>query len=138
MGVAEYRNLVGGKLCPARSGKFLDSINPATGEVWARIPASDKTDVDAAVAAARAAFPAWSALPIAARANYLKQVAEIFVKHGEELARFETLDNGWPLAETLQFLPIGMKLLWERSADSTLETVTGRSVVLDPTLLGFT
>jgi aldehyde dehydrogenase (NAD+) len=138
VGVSEYRNLVGGKLCPAFSGKFLDSVNPATGEVWARIPASDKTDVDAAVTAAAAAFPAWSALPAAVRSYHLKQVAAVFEKHGEELARLETLDNGWPLAESIQFLPIGMKILWERLADATVATVTGRSVVFEPNLLGFT
>ena len=48
----EYRNLMGGELCAAKSADTLDSINPATGKVWARIPASDRTDVDAAVAAA--------------------------------------------------------------------------------------
>ena len=71
----QSRNLIGGALKPARSGALLDSVNPATGEVWARIPASDRDDVDEAVAAAKAAFPAWSALPPAARSVYLKQVA---------------------------------------------------------------
>ena len=68
MALAEYRNLIGGELRPALSGKLLDTINPASGEAWARIPASDKADVNAAVTAAAAAFPARSALPAAARA----------------------------------------------------------------------
>jgi aldehyde dehydrogenase (NAD+) len=136
--LAEYRNLIGGELCPARSGKLLETINPATGEAWARVPASDKTDVDAAVTAAAAAFPAWSALPAAARAHYLKLVAQVFVQHGEELARLETLDNGWPLKDNAQRLGMGMKFLWERSAASTLDAITGHSAVLDPTLVGYT
>jgi len=46
----EYRNLIGGVLRPAESGSLLDSINPTTGEVWARIPASSRADANAAVA----------------------------------------------------------------------------------------
>ena len=46
----EYRNLIGGELRPAESGSLLDSINPTTGEVWARIPASSRADANAAVA----------------------------------------------------------------------------------------
>ena len=138
MEIIEYRNLVGGELYPARSRKLLDSINPATGRVWARVPAGDKADVDAAVAAAAAAFPAWSGLPAAARCHYLKQVAEIFVNHAEELARLETLDNGWPLADNIRTFGMGMKFLWERSASSTLEAVTGRSAILDRNMMGYT
>ena len=138
MEIIEYRNLVGGELYPARSRKLLDSINPATGRVWARVPAGDKADVDAAVAAAAAAFPAWSGLPAAARCHYLKQVAEIFVNHAEELARLETLDNGWPLADNIRTFGMGMKFLWERSASLTLEAVTGRSAILDRNMLGYT
>jgi aldehyde dehydrogenase (NAD+) len=106
--------------------------------VWARVPAGDKADVDAAVAAAAAAFPAWSGLPAAARCHYLKQVAEIFVNHAEELARLETLDNGWPLADNIRTFGMGMKFLWERSASLTLEAVTGRSAILDRNMMGYT
>ena len=138
MKILEYRNLVGGELYPAKSGKLLDSINPATGKVWARIPAGDKADVDAAVAAATAAFPAWSGLPAAARCYYLKQVADIFVQHAEELARLETLDNGWPLADNIRTFGMGMKFLWERSGSLTLEAITGRSAILDRNMMGYT
>lgn len=134
----EYRNLIGGELRPAASGRLLDSINPANGEVWARIPSSDQADVDAAVAAAAAAFPAWSALPQAVRAFHLRRVAEIFMKHGEELSRLETDDNGRLLSENQTRAGIGMAFVWNQAASLTLEAVTGRSVVLDATTTGLT
>src|SRR5215468_1438444 len=90
----EFKNLIGGKLRPAASGRLLDSINPATGEVWARIPASDQNDANAAVSAAVAAFPEWSALPPSARTAYLKKASQVFIENGEEIARLESTDNG--------------------------------------------
>ncbi|MFG1878658.1 aldehyde dehydrogenase family protein [Sphaerisporangium sp. NPDC049003] len=74
--ITEYRNLIGGALVPAADGRTLDSVNPATGEVWARIPASGRTDADAAVTAARKAFPGWSGMPALGRAGFLREVAE--------------------------------------------------------------
>jgi aldehyde dehydrogenase (NAD+) len=135
----EFRNLIGGESRRAASGRTLDSINPATGEVWARIPASDKTDVDAAVAAAFKAFPAWSALPAAVRRYYLKQAADLFIRHGDELTRLEVSDIGaQPKVNGEAFSNAVLSFLWERAADATLAAVTGRSVPLDPTTLGFT
>jgi aldehyde dehydrogenase (NAD+) len=136
--IIEYHNLVGGELRRAASGATLDSINPATGEVWARIPASTPEDIDAAVAAAAKAFPAWSALPAAARSHYLQQVAQIFLTHGEELAQLETYDNGRIIAENNQRAGIGMAFVWNRAAGETLAAVTGRSVDLDARTIGFT
>jgi aldehyde dehydrogenase (NAD+) len=133
-----YRNLIGGELRPASSGRLLDSVNPATGDVWARVPASDRDDVDEAVSAAASAFPAWSALPASARSHYLKQVAQVFIAHGEELARLETLDNGRLLEENRGRAGIGMAFFWNRAAEMTLEAVRGHSVVLDPTTFGLT
>ena len=136
--IEEYKNLIGGAMCASASGKLLDSINPATGKMWARVPASDAADVNAAVEAARKAFPAWAALPSAGRSQYLKQVSQIFIKHGEELARLETLDNGKLASENKQRAGVGMAQVWERAAGATLEGVTGRSVILDQNKLGFT
>jgi aldehyde dehydrogenase (NAD+) len=138
----EYRNLINGDIRRAASGRLLDSINPATGEVWSRIAASDRTDVDAAVAAASAAFPAWSALPAAGRAQYLQRVGQIFKKYGEEFTRLEMLDIGCHARK--KNVPqsagglSGLSFLWERAASLTLQAVTGRSVPLDSTTLGFT
>jgi len=135
----EFNNLIGGEIRPAASGRLLDSINPATGELWAKVPASDGKDIDDAVAAAAKAFPAWSAMPAAARAHYLGMVAEIFRKHGEELMRLEMMAIGMPARKGNVPTPPGaIGFLWDRAAAQTLNAVTGRSVPLDPTTWGFT
>lgn len=133
-----YRNLIGGELRPSSSGRLLDSVNPATGETWARIPHGDPVDANEAVAAASAAFPAWSALPPDTRAAYLKQVADLFLEHGDELAALESTDNGNPLAIMEYVDTQAMKILWDRKAHETLRASTGRTVPLDAATLGMT
>src|SRR5262249_37875466 len=68
-------HFIGGRFVPPRSGAYLDDIAPATAAVVARVPRGDAADVDAAVRAARAAFPAWAARPAAERARILDDVA---------------------------------------------------------------
>ena len=67
-----YANLINGVLKPAGSGAYFDSYNPATGELLAQIPASDRADAVEAVEAAAAAFPGWSTMAPKARAGYLE------------------------------------------------------------------
>ncbi|MFI7633512.1 aldehyde dehydrogenase family protein [Nonomuraea sp. NPDC049400] len=134
----DYRNLIGGELVPASDGRTLDSVNPATGEVWARIPAGGPRDAEAAVAAARRAFPAWSALPALARAGYLRKVSEVFAGNAEELARLETRDNGRILRDTLKKDLPGMAYLWQLAAGQCLDAAKGDTVILGPDTLGMT
>jgi len=90
----EIRNYIGGKLQPASSGGWLDGFEPATGQVYARIADSAQADVDAAVAAAAQAFPAWSATPAAERSQWLLKLAALVERDLERLARAESVDNG--------------------------------------------
>jgi aldehyde dehydrogenase (NAD+) len=136
--IAEFRNLIGGRLVAAADGHTLDSVNPATGEVWARIPASGRADAQAAVEAARAAFPKWSGMPALGRAHVLRQVAEVFATHAEELARIETRDNGRVLRDTLKRDLPGMTFLWRLAAGEVLDAVKGDTVILGPDSLGIT
>jgi len=85
-------NFVGGAFVPTEN--HLDDVNPATEEVIARIPDSDARDVDAAVEAARGAFPAWSRTPAAERSRLLLALADLIEKNLDELARLESIDNG--------------------------------------------
>ena len=87
-------NFIGGAFVPPRSGAYFDDINPATSEVIARIPDSDDGDVDDAVRAATAAFPAWSRMPSAERSNLLLRLADLIEQNLDELARCESIDNG--------------------------------------------
>jgi len=90
-------NYIGGAFCPPVHGKYLDNINPATGAVYTHTPDSDSADVEQAVAAARAAFPAWSATPAEKRFQMLNRIAELIDTHLDALALAETNDNGKPL-----------------------------------------
>jgi aldehyde dehydrogenase (NAD+) len=82
------------------SGEYLESINPATGKALAKIASGNSADVDAAVAAARAAFETWGKTPGHVRARYLYAIARHIQKHSRLLAVLESLDNGKPIRET--------------------------------------
>ncbi|MFL5690575.1 MAG: aldehyde dehydrogenase family protein [Ktedonobacteraceae bacterium] len=82
------------------SGKYLDSINPASTKPLAQVAAANSTDVDAAVAAARTAFTSWGHTPGHVRARYLYAIARHIQKHSRLLAVLESLDNGKSIRET--------------------------------------
>jgi len=94
----ELRNLIDNELVPARGGEMLENIEPATGHVYSHLPNSDERDVEDAVAAAKRAFPAWSATPAEERSLLLRKLAELIDRDHEKLARAETVDNGKPIA----------------------------------------
>ena len=91
---------IGGQFRAPRSGEYFHSVNPATARPLIEVAQAGKADVEAAVAAAREAFPAWSALPGHARARYLYAIARQVQKHSRLLAVLETMDNGKPIRET--------------------------------------
>lgn len=91
---------IGGKFVKTRSGERFETVNPANKEALASVAQAGKRDVDAAVAAAREALPAWSGLPGHARARYLYALARGLQKHARLFAVLETLDNGKPIRET--------------------------------------
>jgi acyl-CoA reductase-like NAD-dependent aldehyde dehydrogenase len=95
-----YSLLINGQLVKAHAQ--LDVINPATGAVFAHCPAAGTEQLDAAVAAARAAFPAWRALGFAGRATYIEKCAAALTAHREPLARLLTQEQGKPLAQSLE------------------------------------
>ncbi|MBY0492042.1 MAG: aldehyde dehydrogenase family protein [Gemmatimonadaceae bacterium] len=78
----------------------FDVHEPATGAALAKVAQGTSADVDAAVAAARAALPAWQALDDHARARWLYALARGIQKHARHFAVLETLDNGKPIRET--------------------------------------
>lgn len=90
-------NYIGGSLIAPLSGKFIDNVNPATGEVYGQIPDSNNKDIDAAVLAAKKAFPAWSNTPVHDRFKILNRIAELIDENLDALALAETNDNGKPL-----------------------------------------
>src|SRR5688572_4607490 len=91
---------IGGRWTNGTGSERLDVINPATAARLARVTQAGATDVDAAVVAARTAFPAWSGLAGHARARYLYALARAVQKHARLLAVLESLDNGKSIRET--------------------------------------
>ncbi|HEX2757502.1 MAG TPA: aldehyde dehydrogenase family protein, partial [Thermoanaerobaculia bacterium] len=87
-------NFIGGMWVDARASGTVDVFNPATGAVIAKTPLSTRGDVDAAVAAAKAAFPAWRATPVAERARTMFAFKNRLEEHFEELARIVTTEHG--------------------------------------------
>lgn len=92
--VQTLRNYIGGQWVSAEAIEVLEVRNPATDETLALVPLSGKADVDAAVAQARAAFPAWRATPPQERARYFFKLQQVLDAHREELARLITTEMG--------------------------------------------
>ncbi len=90
-------NFINGKSCPPVSGKYIENFDPSTGQVYSLIPDSDGRDVAIAVAAARAAFPAWSASSLEFRFQILHRMGELILERLDEFALAESMDNGKPL-----------------------------------------
>ncbi len=90
-------NLIGGNFIGPLSGKFIDNVNPATGEVYGQIPDCNEKDIQAAVHAAQKAFSSWSVTPVEKRFSILNRIAELIDDNLDELALAETNDNGKPL-----------------------------------------
>jgi aldehyde dehydrogenase (NAD+) len=81
-------------------GVFFETIDPATGEKIATVSQGSAADIDAAVKAARNAFPKWQSLTPHARARYLYAMARAVQRHSRRLAVLETIDNGKPIRES--------------------------------------
>ncbi|MBI4422349.1 MAG: aldehyde dehydrogenase [Elusimicrobia bacterium] len=90
-------NYIGGALVAPIGKLYLDNWQPSTGEVYGQAPDSDKRDVERAVEAARASFPAWSSTPAAARSRLLRSLARAIEASAQSLAEAEALDTGKPL-----------------------------------------
>lgn len=94
----DLRNTINGCQVDPINGRWLDNIEPATGELLGRLPDSDGDDVQLAFEAASAAFEGWSSSDGTVRSGHLHRLADAVEAHLEELARLESIDNGKPIA----------------------------------------
>ena len=94
-----HKLFIGGEWLDAETGQTIDVINPATGQVFAKVQAAGPGDVDKAVKAARKAFESgpWPAMNPTERAKLLWKLADALEAHGDEIGLLESLDNGMPL-----------------------------------------
>jgi aminomuconate-semialdehyde/2-hydroxymuconate-6-semialdehyde dehydrogenase len=96
-------NFIDGEFVEPAAGKYLDNIEPATGQPYAQVADSGTEDVDLAVAAAEKVFPAWARTSAAERSKILLRIADLIERDLEKFARAESIDTGKPitLARTL-------------------------------------
>ena len=95
-----YKNFIGGEWVDSSTGKGIENVNPATGELVGIFPASSAADVNRAVEAAKNAFEGWRLMPAPKRAEILFRAARILTERKEEIARDMTREMGKVLAET--------------------------------------
>jgi len=93
-----FRHFIANEFVPSASGATLDVHEPATGRVYAKVCAGDARDVDAAVRAAAAAFPAWSSTPASERSRLLNRLADLIDANLDQLAQAESRDCGKPVS----------------------------------------
>src|SRR5690242_3811025 len=117
-------NYIGGAWVPSTASDALDVTNPATGEVLARVPLSVRADVDAAVAAARAAFPAWRSRSTIERARWLFGFRQVMEAHQDELARSVTREMGKTFADAQA--EVGRAIEMVEAASAIPQTMQGR------------
>ncbi len=97
--IKQTKILIDNKWVDSVSGKTFETINPATGEVLAKVAEADAADVDLAVKAARKAFHSkapWRRMSAAERGKLMNRLADLMEKNADELATLESLDNGKP------------------------------------------
>ncbi|MFO1329999.1 MAG: 5-carboxymethyl-2-hydroxymuconate semialdehyde dehydrogenase [Rubrivivax sp.] len=91
-------HLIDGRAVTGRD--YFQTLNPANQQVLAEVARGGAAEVNAAVAAAKAAFPAWAGLPAADRARRVRALGDLIARHVPEIARTETMDTGQVIAQT--------------------------------------
>jgi acyl-CoA reductase-like NAD-dependent aldehyde dehydrogenase len=134
---AEYAHFIGGNWQPSGSGKTIDVINPATGELLARVAAGNSKDVDLAVAAAEKAFEQWKLTSPIERQNILLEIASRIEKRANDYAMLETRNVGKPIRES-SFIDVPFAVDHFRYFAGVLRNLQGHTQVTDPTTLHMT
>lgn len=127
---SSYDLYIDGKWVPASDGARFAAYNPADGTKLAECAEATKDDVNAAVAAAHKAFPAWKTVSPQKRQDLLLAIADIIEKNADMLAMVETLDNGKPIRETKN-IDIPLAVDHFRYFAGVVRSEDGRAAVID-------
>ena len=93
----QLTNFINGRFMQPKSEEYLDVFEPATGQVYSKVPNSSSTDIDVAFQAAKAAFPGWSELTVTDRSQYLHKISELLEHKLDDFANYESRDTGKPV-----------------------------------------
>jgi betaine-aldehyde dehydrogenase len=91
---------IGGRYVPSQGNRTFEVVNPATGEVLAKVHSANSDDLDAAVEAAQAGQKVWAALTTVERSRILLRAVALLRERNDALAELETRNTGKPLSET--------------------------------------
>ena len=132
-----HQLFIGGKFVDAKSGETLASVNPHDNRPIANVAMAGKADIDAAVDAAQAAFPAWSRMSASDRGRILLRLADKIEEHSEELAHLESLDTGHPLRDS-RALDVPRTALCFRYFGGMADKLEGAVIPVDAGFLNYT
>lgn len=133
----EYDHFVGGTWRRSGSGKTIDVLNPATGELLTRVPAGDSRDVDAAVASAGKAFGTWGKTSAIGRQRILLEIADRIQKRARDYAELETMNVGKPIRESVN-IDIPLAIDHYRYFAGVLRNIQGLTQSIDQNMLHLT
>jgi acyl-CoA reductase-like NAD-dependent aldehyde dehydrogenase len=133
----QHQLFIDGKFVDAKSGETLTSVNPHDNTAIAEVSMAGRADVDAAVAAAHAAFPAWSHASASDRGRILLRLADLIEENAEELARLESLDTGHPLRDS-RALDVPRTALCFRYFGGMADKLEGATIPVDAGFLNYT
>ena len=117
------QNFIGGKFVNPTTEKTMDVISPLDGTLLSKVPMSSVKDLDAAVQAAKAAFPSWSRTPIKERVQVFFRYKTLLEKHLKELAELCSEENGKTYGESVAEIEKSIELT--EFATSLPQLVTG-------------
>ena len=134
----QYDLYVAGGSFPPANGRFYDTVDPYTGEPWARVPDADEQDVERAVGAARTAFEGeWGAMTGFQRSRLMHRLADLIERDADRLAELESRDSGKLLREfsgQMRAIPA-----WYRYFAGWADKIAGESVpTMQPNFVAFT
>ncbi|WP_052400637.1 aldehyde dehydrogenase [Oceanobacillus jeddahense] len=137
-GIKKYEQLfIGGEWVSPHSERIIQSINPATEEVWAEVAEADETDVDLAVQAAKKAFDGpWKQWTATQRGHALRKLGDLLLENAEELAILESNDNGKPFNDTLA--EVKRSAEWFYYYGGAADKIQGDTIPFKPDALAYT
>ncbi|WP_217482529.1 aldehyde dehydrogenase [Sphingomonas sp. CL5.1] len=128
---------IGGQWVAPGDGEVIDTIDPSTGRLWAKVAVGGAADIDRAVAAAREAFEGpWRRMPAWERAGLIRRFAELYREQAPRLAELETRDCGRAIRETRA--DVGAHAQWYHWFASLADKAEGRTMPLDADIHAFT